>query len=191
MCWFLFVKHAAGWIISWWNFYIKFSPHETDFFHGTRCVLIFVHETCILIFLLEKLILFMELVTHLFLLWCTDFYLFSLLHVCFSLLETCKVNFILLNLIFAYGKCCVLIFAHGTCYILIFVNEIFCMLNFLLLKLVNEFLSSWNWYCSWKLLYADFCSWNLLHVDFSLHETCTLIFLLLKLNFWIRIHEIL
>ena len=37
------------------------------------------------------------------------------------------------------------------------------------------------WFCSWSLVHATFSSRNSLHVDLSLHETCVLIFLIMKL----------
>ena len=50
------VKLVVCWFISSWNFYIVFSPRETDFVCGTCClpifapgafcVMIFVRETC-------------------------------------------------------------------------------------------------------------------------------------------------
>ena len=103
---------------------------------------------------------------------------------------------------FACGTCSLLIFwllePVACCFLFVdfssrwffVVIETCCILIFLLVKLVI-FFSPWNWVCSlnlfcadfcqWNWLRADFCSWNLLHIDFSLRETCTMIFLLVKL----------
>ena len=96
----------------------------------TCCVLIFVGETgCMMIFLFVKLV-------HWF---SSSWYL----HIDLSPRETD----------FVHRTCWVLIFIHGTWFSLIFVRETYIMLIFLFVKLVHWFFSSWNWFCSWTVLW--------------------------------------
>ena len=62
-----------------------------------------------------------------------------------------------------------------------------CLLIFVFVKLVHWYFSSWNWFCSWNLLWANLCSLSLLYVDFSLRETCILIFLFAILILFIEL----
>ena len=106
---------------------------------------------------------------------CVTIFSWNLLHVDFSVRETCTLIFLLVKLTLFMELVCLLIFFHETC----------CILIFLCVKFVYRFFFSWNRFYSWNrllvylwfwnLLYADFCFWNLLNIDFSLRETCALI----------------
>ena len=173
----------------------------------------YFRETCTLIFLIVKRIFFMELVMS----WClfvelaVCWFLFMKHVACwfFSIRETFTLIFLLVKLIlFMKPVACKLfswnllradIFVRGTYYILI-----------LFVKLVTYwFFPSWNFYtdfshCSdfvhvtrcmlifflfWNLIHAEFCLWNLLYFDSSDRETCTLIFLLVKLILFMELVE--
>jgi len=109
--------------------YNDLSPHETDFAHRTCCVLIFFRETC------------------------ADVCSRNLLHVDFSLRETCKLIFLIVKLI--------LFTELVACWLVVELDETDCVdktysvLIFVFMKLLS------CWFCS---------SWNL-YIDFSPHET--------------------
>ena len=46
-----------------------------------------------------------------------------------------------------------------------------CTLIFLSVKLLHCFFSSWNRFCSWNLLCADFSSWNLIYLKIFPQKT--------------------
>ena len=94
-----------------------------------------------------------------------NFFSWNLSYACFSLRETSMLIVFLVKREFIHGTCCVLIFVHGAC----------CLLFFSWNLLDGDFsprdtctfiFSSWNWFCSMKLLRAYFCLWNLLQVEF-------------------------
>ena len=126
-----------------------------NFFHGTCCLLIFVHKTSF------------------------DFFSSWNLYVEFSPRETNIVHETFCVLIFAGGTCCGLIFILETCCVLILlINE---LLIFSLLKWFGSSNFLCVIYCTWNLLRVDFFLWNSLHAHFSLGKNFTLIFLFMKL----------
>ena len=153
-------KTFKHWFSSSWNWFCSWNLLCADFlFIETCCVLIFVHETCCMLI--------------------------------FSVCTTCTSDFSPYENDCVYRTCCMLIFLHGNCCMLIFVLETCFNWFSLRWNLYIDFFSAWKRFCSWNLFHADFsflelvvcwfCSWNKLQVDFSLHETYTLIFLLMKL----------
>ena len=184
VCWLLFMKHVARWFLYLWNLYSKFFPRETNFTLGNSCVLKFCSWN-----------MFRDA-------FCSQ----NLSHVNFSPRQADSI--------------------HGTCCVLIFVRTNFCVLIFLIVKLVHcfspreivlfmELVACWFFFLilvdlffretdflrgtprvlifsySWNLLHPHFCWWNFLHFRFSLCKACTLIFLLVKLNFFHGIYCIL
>ena len=165
-CWFLF------WFFSSWNLYTDFYPHETDFVHGTSCMLNLVRKTfCKLIFL------FVKLVHWFFSSWnwfcsrnflrayfCSlnllraDFCKWNLLQVYFCLRETYTwIFFSLWSWLFFMKIVADWFCVSGTyCMQFVFVHETCCML----------ILNSWN-------LYSDFSSRE---TDFAHRTCCTPIF---------------
>jgi len=157
-CWFLLVEHVPRQFLSPWNLCIVFLPLETDFARETFCVWIFIRWTCcVLIFVCET---------------------FESIYFILGFWSVLSLHG---NVLFVESAAC-WFFVHETC----------CMCIFLFVKLVNWFVFLRNWvylwrflhtnFCSWKLLSVDFfCPWHFFHVDLSLCETCTLIFLPVKL----------
>ena len=200
-----FISFLVKLIFSWnvlYSYFCSWNLLCADF-----CSKNFLHvdfslfETFTLVFFNMKLIsanelfvcwfLFVEPVAYWFLLviffacwvvssWC--------LYIDFSLSET-----------ISHRTCCLLIFDRGVCCTLLFffVLKACCMFIFHFLKVIRWFFFSWSWFyscsllhtdfCSWNFLLADLCSWNLLHVDFSLPETYKLIFLFMKLFFYMEV----
>jgi len=165
---------------------VKLFFFSRNFLRANFCswnllVLIIDLETCcVLIFffvkLLVKLILSREIIawwlfvrrTSCALIFCS----WNLLHVNFFYFSLdFYIDFSHRETDFVHGNCCMLIFVRGTFFVPIFVREAYCMLIFLFLKLMYWFLSSWN----------GFCSWNLLHANFVLQFYLILIFFIVKL----------
>ena len=106
----------------------------------------------------------------------------NLLHEDFLLVQL-EIDFSPLETDFANGTCCLLIFILRTCCVVIFVCETRCMLIFLFAKLVNWFISSWNWFRSRNLLHEDFvCRFCCLLI--FVREACILVFVFVKLINW-------
>ena len=138
----------------------RLYPLETDFVHGTGCVLIlFSQNLCMLIFL------FFKVVNWFFLSHESDF-----IHEAF-----CKLTLLI------YGTCCLLILfvKHVACWFFPLVKLVH---SFSLLVKLNLFMKLLRaGCCSWSMLravflfvkhfaYSFFSKWNL-HIDFSPHET--------------------
>jgi len=126
-----------------------------------------------------------------------DFCSLNSLHVDFSLCKICTLIFLLIKqiLFMELVACRFLLGKFVACYFcpwnFLHIDSSLRESSFMFLKLVHWFFSSCNWFCSWKLLRADFCScilhypdlssWSLLHVYFLFVNFVQRFFILVEL----------
>ena len=165
----LFVKLVHWFFFSCnWSLFMELVVHRF-FVHRTFCVLISVFEICCILNLSLS-----EIYTLIFFFSPNWFRSWNFLRVDLYTWNLFQVHGIW-NFLYIDFSPHETDFVHGTCNVLIFVHETSCILIFLFVKLVRWSFSSWNWFCSWNSLCADFCSWDLLQVDISLRETCLML----------------
>ena len=173
---------------SAWYLYIDFSSCETDFVFVACCVLIFALGSCCMLFLFVKIVArcfslcetcaifspnetdFVHGYVLIFVLGICCVLVFitgNLLHVDFSLRETCALICLLVKLMLLMELFVRWSFVLGTFSVLIYVREIYCILVFLFVKFVHGFFSTWNWVflielsARWHVFLEVFASWFL------------------------------
>ena len=154
------------------NLYIDFSHLETILFMElgacwflfAKLIESFVHETsCMLIFLFAKF-------AHWFISSWNRFVkgtccMIIFVHgSCYVRIFCSQSFFSPREADFVQWTICMLIFVHVIYCVVIFVPETICMVVSSLFEYFTSIFSSWNWFCSWILLLADFCSRILMHV---------------------------
>ena len=186
---FLFVQFFTYHSFSPWNLHFDFSPYETDFVHGTCCVLIFVLGICRLLIFVRKtccilIFLFVKFVDWFFSTW-NWFYPWNLLRSEFSPESCCKLYFLFVKLVRWFFFLVKQIFFSQNLLHAAFCSWILLHVHFSVRETCTLIFvlgaAGMCWFCSCNLLRTDYCLWKFLHVDFSLPQTWTLIFLLVKL----------